>query len=301
MNIAAIFVDLRAWTTVPPVLVVKLKLRKQAEVTARVEIEMGHHPVHDVSIVVLRSRAKHPVVVILVLDTVFESRRKVPLRVVAKWNVLDGVEEVRALRRVCEKTPILLCREWIQRWASRIWSRTRWLRIRRLRPPTQRRERDEKKDQNKPPMALTLIRNAGDPTYRGHDSRTFIGQNISLRRNLFACARTLLRAGLASKRIPAGVRIAHQPSLSFDRKGRGSSVGWDFAAPINSRPPIIVAFCHRPIRKLVPASLSLVRPPRGCTRPQLSQTERSQFAAVSMPPFQNRCGARPQFPPTVSM
>jgi len=33
------------------------------------------------------------------------------LRVVIEWNVLDRVEEVGALRRVCQKTPILVPQE----------------------------------------------------------------------------------------------------------------------------------------------------------------------------------------------
>ena len=53
---------------------------------------------------------------------------------------------------------------------------------------------------------------------------------------------------------------------------------------------------HRSIRNSAPASLSPVRRPRGCTPPQPSQTERSQSAAVSVPQFQNRTGARPRFP-----
>jgi hypothetical protein len=53
----------------PPFLqssLVKFEFGKQAEVIARVEIEMGHHPVHDVPVLVLGPGAKHPVVVILV-------------------------------------------------------------------------------------------------------------------------------------------------------------------------------------------------------------------------------------------
>ena len=94
---------------------------------------MGHRTVENVSVVVLRARAKEEVVVILVLDAVFESEREVHLRVVAKWNVLGRIEEVRALRRVGEKTPILLGGKRIQRWTQRIWRRARRLRIRRLR------------------------------------------------------------------------------------------------------------------------------------------------------------------------
>ena len=81
MNIAAVFIYIWPRTTVPTVFVVKFELGKQAEVPARMEIEMGHHPVHYVSILILRPGAKHPVVVILVFDTVFESQRKVQLRV----------------------------------------------------------------------------------------------------------------------------------------------------------------------------------------------------------------------------
>jgi hypothetical protein len=45
---------------------------------------------------------------------------------------IDRIEEVRALRRVSEKTPILFYRKRIQRWTQGIQSRTRWLRIRSL-------------------------------------------------------------------------------------------------------------------------------------------------------------------------
>src|ERR1700722_3176143 len=117
------------------------------------EIEMGHHPVHDVSIVVLKPGAKYPVVEILVFDTVFESQREVRLWVFAQRNVLRRVEKVRALRRVCEKTPILLSREWIQGGTCWVWSRTRWTRIWSLRPRRHLRERYEKSDQQKIPMA----------------------------------------------------------------------------------------------------------------------------------------------------
>jgi hypothetical protein len=111
MNITAVFVDSRPWATVPPVGVIKLEFGKQAQVNARVEIEMGHRPVHDVAIVVLRTGAKHPVFEILVFDTVFESQREVQLWVFAKPNVLCLVEKVSTLRRVCEKIPILLGRK----------------------------------------------------------------------------------------------------------------------------------------------------------------------------------------------
>src|SRR5271156_3521395 len=117
---------------------------------------MGHRSVHQISIVVLESGAKHPVVEILVFDPIFESQREVQLRVFAKWNVLDGIKEFRTLRRVCEKTPILLGRKWIQRWTRRIWSRARRLRVRRLRTGRQCREHDEKSDQHKPPAAASL-------------------------------------------------------------------------------------------------------------------------------------------------
>src|SRR5271154_7046797 len=128
---------------------------------------MGHHPVHDVSIVVLRTGAEHPVVVILVFDTVFEPQRKVELRIVAKPNVLRWVEKVRAFRRVGKKTPILLCGEWIQRWTRRVWRWTRWARIWRLRPRSQRRERDDKSDQQKIPMyGLCFFEDAGELTVR---------------------------------------------------------------------------------------------------------------------------------------
>jgi hypothetical protein len=134
MNITAVFVDIGTWATVPSVFVVKLEFGKQAKVIARVEIEMGHHPVHDVSVLALRPSAEHPVFVILVFDPVFESHREPQIRVLTEQNVLRQIEEVCALRRVREKTPILLCRKWIQRRPFRIWSRTRWLRIRRLCP-----------------------------------------------------------------------------------------------------------------------------------------------------------------------
>ena len=60
---------------------------------------------------VLRRGPKHPVIVVLVLNAIFEAQRKVHLRVVIEWNVLDRVEEVGALRRVCQKTPILVPQE----------------------------------------------------------------------------------------------------------------------------------------------------------------------------------------------
>src|SRR5277367_1743248 len=107
MDIAGVFVDLGPWSAISPVYEIKLELGKEAEVPSCVEIEMGHHPVHDVSVVVLRSCAKHPVVEILVFNSVLKPQREVQLRVFAKWNVLHRVEEIRALRRVCEKTPIL--------------------------------------------------------------------------------------------------------------------------------------------------------------------------------------------------
>jgi len=112
---------------------------------------MGHDSVHDVSIVVLRSLAKHPIVVILAFDTVFESQREVLLRVFAERNVLDRIKEVRTLRRVGEKTPILFCGKRIQSRTRRVWSRTGWLSVRSLRPPRQRREDEKKGDRHQAP------------------------------------------------------------------------------------------------------------------------------------------------------
>src|SRR5271154_2150802 len=157
MNIAAVFVNLGSRTSVPPVFEIKLELGEEAEVAAGVEIEMGHRSVHHISIVVLGSGAKHPVVEILVFNAVFESQREVQLRICAKGNVLYGIEEIRALRRVCENTPILLGGKWIQRWTRRIWSRTRWLRVWSLRAGRQCREQNEKTDQHKPPAAVSLF------------------------------------------------------------------------------------------------------------------------------------------------
>src|SRR5271155_5220971 len=126
MNIAAVFVNLGSRTSVPPVFEIKLELGKEAEVPASVEIEMGHRSVYHISIVVLGSGAKHPVVEILIFDAVFESQREVQLWVIARRDVFDGIEEVRALRRVREKAPILLGREWIQ-WRTRgVRRRTAW-------------------------------------------------------------------------------------------------------------------------------------------------------------------------------
>ena len=81
MNVAGGFVDSGSRATIPIGDEVELEFGKQPEVFARVEIEMGHHPVHDVSIVVLRRSAKHPVVEVLVFDAVFESQREVLLGV----------------------------------------------------------------------------------------------------------------------------------------------------------------------------------------------------------------------------
>ena len=62
------------------------------------EIEIRLHPVHDVSIVVLRPGAQHEVGVMLVFDAVFKSQREIEVR--AKPNVLRRVEEVRAFGRI---------------------------------------------------------------------------------------------------------------------------------------------------------------------------------------------------------
>jgi hypothetical protein len=153
MDIAAVFVNSGPRPAVPAVGRVKFELGKEAEVITGMEIEMGHHPVHDVSIVVLRPGAKHPIVEILVFDSVFKSQREVFLWVFAQRNVLRRVEKVRARRRVCKKTPILFCRERIQGGTCRVWSRTKWTRIWSLRPRRHRRERYEKSDQQKIPMA----------------------------------------------------------------------------------------------------------------------------------------------------
>jgi hypothetical protein len=161
MSIASVFVDLRSRATVSPVLLVKLEFGKQAKVIARVEIEMGHRPVQEISVVLLRRGVKHPVVVILVLDAVFKSQRKVHLRVVAKWNVLDSVEKVCALRRVYQKTPILFCRKWIQRRTRRVWSRTWRMGVRSLRPRRRGQEPEDKSDQYKRPTAGAIIEDAG--------------------------------------------------------------------------------------------------------------------------------------------
>ena len=56
MNIAVVFVDLGSWAAVPSAFVVKLKLGKETQVTAGVEIYMGHRPIQGVSMVVLRPR-----------------------------------------------------------------------------------------------------------------------------------------------------------------------------------------------------------------------------------------------------
>jgi hypothetical protein len=97
MNVAAVFVNLGPWAAIPAIFEVELELAKEAEVAAGMEIEMGHHSVHDVSIVVLRSGAKHPIVEILVFDAIFEPKREVQLRIFAERDVLYAVEEVRAL------------------------------------------------------------------------------------------------------------------------------------------------------------------------------------------------------------
>src|ERR1700722_4856344 len=149
MNVPAVLVDSGPRSAVSPVGVVKFKLGKEARIFARVEIKMGHHSVHDVAIVVLRTGAKHPVVKILVFDTIFESKRKGEAGIAVEPNVLSWVEKVRTLGRIRQETPILLSRKWIQRRPRPIWRRTRWVRIRRLRYHWQRRERDGKGDPQK--------------------------------------------------------------------------------------------------------------------------------------------------------
>src|SRR5271156_1111905 len=180
MNVAAVFINLGSWAAIPAVFEIKLELGEKAEVAAGMEIEMGHRPVHDVSVVVLRSGAEHPVVEIFIFDAVFEAQGEVQLRVFAKRNVLHGVEEIRALRRVCEKTPILLGGKWIQRWTRRIWSGTRWLRVWGLRAGRQCREQNEKTDQHKPPAAASLA-SAGQHWHQSEYRLTDARSEISMR------------------------------------------------------------------------------------------------------------------------
>lgn len=104
------------------------ELGKEAEVITRMEIEVGHNPVYDISIVVLRPGAKYPIVEIPVFDTIFESQRKVHLWVLTQRNVLrrkfvadPGIAEVvagaksGAARRVVVATTALIpARESVQ-------------------------------------------------------------------------------------------------------------------------------------------------------------------------------------------
>ena len=65
---------------------------------------MGHYPVHDVSVVILRPSAKHPVVVVLVFDAVFESQRKVQLRVSPNEMYFTGSKKSVRFEGLARKT-----------------------------------------------------------------------------------------------------------------------------------------------------------------------------------------------------
>ena len=90
---------------------------------------MRHHAAQDVTVMVLRYGAQHPVVVVLILRAIFQPERDIPLRIVRQANVLRRIEEIGMQRRASKKTPVLISRKQVQRWPNGIVHIAWWLRI----------------------------------------------------------------------------------------------------------------------------------------------------------------------------
>src|SRR3984885_16361812 len=90
---------------------------------------MWHHAAQDVTVMVLRSGAEHPVAVVLILRAIFQPEREISLRIVPQANVFRWIEEIGMQRRPSKKAPVLLSGKWIQGRPSGIAHIARWLRI----------------------------------------------------------------------------------------------------------------------------------------------------------------------------
>src|ERR1700733_6805828 len=77
-----ILIRARSRTTRSPRHIVELEFREQPEIAPDMEIEMRHHAAQDVTVMVLRYGAQHPVVVVLILRAIFQPERDIPLRIV---------------------------------------------------------------------------------------------------------------------------------------------------------------------------------------------------------------------------
>src|ERR1700733_13290290 len=90
---------------------------------------MWHHSAQDVTVMVLRSGAEHPVAVVLILRAIFQPEREISLRIVPQANVFRWIEEIGMQRRPSKKTPVLLRGKRVQRWSTGVAHMARWLRI----------------------------------------------------------------------------------------------------------------------------------------------------------------------------
>ena len=122
-------VHARSWTTHSHCHIVELELREQPEIAPGMEIKMRHHAAHDVTVMVLRPGAQHPVVVVLILRAILQPEREIPLRPGAQANVFRRIEEIRIQSRMREEAPILLCGKRVQRRARGIAHVAWWLGI----------------------------------------------------------------------------------------------------------------------------------------------------------------------------
>jgi hypothetical protein len=80
---------------------------------------MRHHADQCVAGVILRAGTEHPVIEVLVLCATFEAQGSIVLRFNSEGKIFEVIVRISSLRRVGQKAPILLCREWIEVWTIR--------------------------------------------------------------------------------------------------------------------------------------------------------------------------------------
>jgi hypothetical protein len=87
-----------------------LKLCKEPDASAGVQIGIHEVPLQDVSVRVLRRGTERRIPKGFISKTAFTPERHIPV-ILVQWQVLHSIPEVGALLRVAKSTPILFVPE----------------------------------------------------------------------------------------------------------------------------------------------------------------------------------------------
>jgi hypothetical protein len=93
MDVPAVLIHSGPGATCSSCNIVELKLREQPEVAPGMQIEVRHHAAHHVAVMVLRSGAQHPVVVVLILCAILQPEREISLWTAAQRDVFRWIEK----------------------------------------------------------------------------------------------------------------------------------------------------------------------------------------------------------------